>query len=159
MDFRTADLCDEHAEAVKVCELTFHSYGKVPRFFGPISTVRVYEDNVVVKEAIQTVAPGSVLVVDGGGSLRCALVGGNLAQIAAKRGLSGIVVFGAVRDVLELAEQQVGVFALGSNPRKSRKGGTGSVGEPVRFGGVNFVPGQYLYADEDGIVVSEALLL
>lgn len=159
MDFRTADLCDEFSQTVRVCELELRSYGGAPRFCGPISTVRVYEDNVLVKEAIQSVPKGSVLVVDGGGSRRCALVGGNLGKIAAERELAGIVIFGAVRDTLELAEHQVGVLALGSNPRRSTKAGVGTVGEPVRFGGTDFFPGQYVYADEDGLVVSERALL
>ncbi|MDQ0191412.1 ribonuclease E activity regulator RraA [Alicyclobacillus cycloheptanicus] len=162
MDFeaiRTADISDDHPAETQVCELQFRSFGAVPRFGGPIVTVRVYEDNVLVKQALEEAPAGSVLVVDGGGSLRCALVGGNLGNIAAERGVAGIIVNGAVRDVLELRSQQVGIFALGSNPLKSRKLGEGAMGETVRFGGVDFVPGHYVYADEDGVVVSARAVL
>lgn len=159
VDFRTADLSDAHPQDARVCEIAFQSYGGVSRFCGPIATVRVYEDNVLVKRALQTIAPGSVLVVDGGGSTRYALVGGNLAAIAAERNLAGIVVYGAVRDVLELAVQPVGVFALGTHPRKSRKLGEGAANEPVQFGSVEFVPGHYLYADEDGLLVASKALI
>lgn len=159
MDFRTADLSDEYPNDTEVCEAALYSFGRVARFYGPISTVRVFEDNVLVKQALQTVPKGSVLVVEGGGSLRCALVGGNLAAIAAERGLAGVIVHGAVRDVLELADAEVGILALGSNPKKSRKLGEGALNATVSFGGVSFTSGHYVYADEDGIVVSARALL
>ncbi len=132
----------------------FTSYGAVDGFAGPISTVRVYEDNVMVREALEDLAPGSVLVVDGGGSRRCALLGDKLASIAASRGLAGIIINGCVRDSRELAGIEVGVLALASHPLRSKKEGIGERGVPLEFGGVTWRPGHHLYADSDGIVLA-----
>jgi regulator of ribonuclease activity A len=155
---KTADLCDSFPETVQVCEPMFTSYGSVTGFDGPISTVRVYEDNVLVREALEDLAPGSVLVVDGGGSRRCALLGDLLASIAASRGLAGIIINGCVRDSRELAGIEVGVLALATSPLRNRKQGEGQRDVPVRFGGLAWVPGQYVYADEDGVVVTDGML-
>jgi regulator of ribonuclease activity A len=155
---KTADLCDSFPETVQVCEPMFTSYGSVTGFDGPISTVRVYEDNILVREALEDLAPGSVLVVDGGGSRRCALLGDLLASIAASRGLAGIIINGCVRDSRELAGIEVGVLALATSPLRSRKQGEGQRDVPVRFGGLAWVPGQYVYADEDGVVVTDGML-
>jgi regulator of ribonuclease activity A len=155
---KTADLCDSFPETVQVCEPMFTSYGSVTGFDGPISTVRVYKDNVLVREALEDLAPGSVLVVDGGGSRRCALLGDLLASIAASRGLAGIIINGCVRDSRELAGIEVGVLALATSPLRSRKQGEGQRDVPVRFGGLAWVPGQYVYADEDGVVVTDGML-
>jgi regulator of ribonuclease activity A len=155
---KTADLCDSFPETVQVCEPMFTSYGSVTGFDGPISTVRVYEDNVLVREALEDLAPGSVLVVDGGGSRRCALLGDLLASIAASRGLAGIIINGCVRDSRELAGIEVGVLALATSPLRSRKQGEGQRDVPARFGGLAWVPGQYVYADEDGVVVTDGML-
>jgi len=155
---KTADLCDHFADSVRVCEPMFSSYGSVSSFHGPISTVRVYEDNVLVREALEDLAPGRVLVVDGGGSRRCALVGDRLAEIAASRGLTGVIVNGCVRDSRELAGIDVGVLALASHPLRSRKEGEGIRDVPVEFGGVTWTPDHYVYVDEDGIVVSDGKL-
>jgi regulator of ribonuclease activity A len=127
-------------------------------FDGPISTVRVHEDNVLVREALEDLAPGSVLVVDGGGSKRCALLGDKLPSIAASRGLAGIIMNGCVRDSRELAGIEVGVLALATSPLRSRKQGKGQRDVPVRFGGLTWAPGQYAYADEDGVVVANGML-
>lgn len=151
---KTADLCDRYL-SVQVCTEVFRPYGLNSEFSGPMATVKVFEDNVLVRQAIETVPPGSVLVVDGGASRRCALVGGNLAALALNRGLAGILVYGSVRDVAELGNLDLGVLALGSNPVKSTKLGTGTRGEVLQFGGVTWVPGHYVYVDEDGIVLSE----
>ena len=113
---KTADICDRHASSAEACEPIFEGYGAVAAFSGPISTVEVYEDNVLVREALEDLAAGTVLVVDGGGSRRCALIGGKLASIAASRGLEGIVVNGCVRDSQELTGIEVGVLALATNP-------------------------------------------
>ena len=156
--FGTADLCDEFADSVEVCETTFVSYGSVRAFSGPISTVEVHEDNVLVREALEDLPPGTVLVVDGGSSRRCALLGDKLAAIAASRGLAGVIINGCVRDARELANVEVGILALGTNPRRSRKDGTGRRETPVRFGGLTWTPGHHVYADEDGIVVSPTKL-
>lgn len=151
---KTADLCDQFENQIAVCELQWHSYGKKREFDGPICTVKVYEDNTLVREALETVPSHSVLVIDGGGSTRCALVGGNLAQLAEKRNLSGIIVYGCVRDVEELAACNIGILALGSCPRKSIKAGHGFRDIALHFGNITWTPNAHLYADEDGIVVS-----
>jgi regulator of ribonuclease activity A len=155
---KTADLCDSFPENVEVCEPMFTSYGSVRGFDGPISTVRVHEDNVLVREALEDLAPGSVLVVDGGGSRRCALLEDKLDPIAASRGLAGIIMNGCVRDSRELAGIEVGVLALATSPLRSRKQGKGQRDVPVRFGGLTWAPGQYAYEDEDGVVVANGML-
>lgn len=151
---KTADICDRFSESVEVCEPMFTFYGAADGFDGPVSTVKVYEDNVLVREALEDLAPGSVLVVDGGGSRRCALLGDKLASIAASRGLAGIVINGCVRDSRELAGIGVGILALASHPMRSKKEGEGQRDVPVSFGGVTWTPGQYVYADRDGVVLA-----
>ena len=157
-NIKTADLCDRYASRVEVCEPIFKGYGAVSAFAGPVSTVEVYEDNALVREALEDLAAGTVLVVDGGGSRRCALIGDKLASIAASRGLEGIIVNGCVRDSRELAGIEVGVLALATNPLRSNKDRTGRREVPVRFGGVTWTPGHYVYADEDGGVVAREML-
>lgn len=136
------------------CELQFRSYGRRTRFAGEIVTVDCIEDNALVKQALQDPGQGKVLVVDGHGSLRCALMGDVIAGIGVANGWEGVVIHGAVRDVAALRELDLGVLALGSNPAKSAKRGTGIDGPAVRFGGVTFPPGGWLVADEDGLLVS-----
>ncbi|HEU0196518.1 MAG TPA: ribonuclease E activity regulator RraA [Nevskiaceae bacterium] len=154
MSLATTDLCDAHPE-VQVCEPIFADYGGTLAFHGPIVTLKLFEDNAQVRKTLETAGGGRVLVIDGGGSLRCALVGGNLGALAEKNGWAGLVVNGAIRDCEEIAAQNVGVKALGSVPRKSEKGLHGAhVDREVRFAGVSFKPGAWLYADGDGIVVS-----
>lgn len=157
--FQTADLCDEHTSEVQVSDMDFRSYGKKKRFSGKIETVKVFEDNVLFLEALETVPEGSVVVVDGGGSRRCALIGDRLARIAESRKLAGVIIYGCVRDSAELATIDIGVFALGTNPLKSRKKGEGERDLTLHFGGVTWKPGTYVYADEDGVIVSEKPLL
>lgn len=154
MSFQTTDICDEFPESVNICEPMFTSYGVVESFSGPIATVRVHEDNVLVREALEDLPEGTVLVVDGGGSKRCALLGDKLSSIAADRGLAGIIVNGCVRDSREISGIEVGVLALATHPLKSRKNGEGQRDVPVEFGGVAWTPGHYVYADEDGVVLS-----
>lgn len=154
MTIRTADLYDRLGEALQVVEPMFRSYGAKCAFDGRIATLKVHEDNALVRAEIEKSGAGQVLVIDGGGSRRTALVGGNLAMLAADNGWSGIIVYGCVRDAVELAAAGVGIFALATNPTKPKKNGFGEVGVPVSFGGVTFRPGQYVYADEDGVVVS-----
>jgi regulator of ribonuclease activity A len=154
----TTDLCDAHPD-VQVCEPVFSDFGKRRAFFGPIATLKVFEDNALVRATLETPGAGRVLVVDGGGSLRCALVGGLLGRLAVDHGWAGLVVHGCVRDVLELAGCDVGVRALAAHPRKSEKGlHGGQAARDVRFAGVTFRPGSWLYADADGVVVSERRL-
>lgn len=155
---RTTDICDDFPEKVEVCEPIFTSYGSVGEFHGRISTVKVHEDNVLVKQALEDVARGTVLVVDGGGSKRCALLGDKLASIAASRGLAGIIINGCVRDSEELAKIEVGILALATHPLRSAKAGAGQRDVAVRFGGVAWTPGHHVYADRDGVVLSAAAL-
>lgn len=154
MDFRTADLVDAHGPALQSCAVQFRQYGGRARFFGPVRTVAVFEDNALIKQVLSAPGGGAVLAVDGGGSLRCALVGDVIAGLAVRNGWAGLVVWGAVRDTVALAGLDLGIKALGSNPWKSGKAGTGHADVPVSFGGATFAVGQWLYSDEDGIVVS-----
>ena len=154
MDFATADLIDDHGAELASCETQFRSYGGRARFAGPIETVRCVEDNALVKSVLATNCDGRVLIVDGGGSLRTALMGDMIAASAVTHGWAGVVINGAVRDVVALRALELGVKALGSNPRKSAKDGAGETGVPVTFGGVEFRPGAWLYSDEDGIVLA-----
>jgi regulator of ribonuclease activity A len=149
----TTDLCDAHPE-IQVCEPVFQMFGGNVRFSGPITTLKVFEDNTLIKQAVESPGEGRVLVVDGGGSKRCGLVGGNLAVSAATNGWAGIVVYGYIRDSDELAEQRIGVRALGTYPRKSERGmHSGQAGRTVVFAGVTFREGAWLAADSDGVVV------
>lgn len=161
--FATCDLCDAHegdtSGAFRVLPPVFHSYGGVGKFSGPVATLRCLEDNSRVREAVNSPGDGRVLVVDGAGSLRRALVGGNLAAAAAKNGWAGIVVDGAVRDLAELRALPVGVFALALMPLRSVKRDEGQRDLPVQIQGVGVRPGDWLYADEDGIVVSSVALV
>jgi len=151
-----ADLCDEHEETIEVCEVQFRDFGGRLAFSGPIRNVRCYEDNSEVKALLGEPGEGCVLVVDGGGSLRRALVGDMLAGDAVRNGWAGIVVFGAVRDTSVLATLDIGIKALGTIPMRGIKRGEGVVDTPVAFGGVVFVPGDILHADGDGIAVLAA---
>ena len=152
----TTDICDEHPD-VQVCAPVFQAFGGRSAFCGPIATLKVFEDNTLVKQAVEGPGEGRVLVVDGGGSLRCGLVGGNLAVSAAANGWAGIVVYGCIRDADELAGQPLGVRALAAFPVRSRRGlHSGQAGMPVVFAGVVFRSGEWLCADADGIVVLPA---
>lgn len=151
-----ADLCDAHEDVVRVCVLPWRDYGGRTAFSGVIRTVRCREDNSQVKAVLSERGEGRVLVVDGGGSPACALVGDVIAADAVKNGWAGVVVNGAVRDTPILATLDLGVKALGSNPLRSVKRGLGDVDVPVAFGGVVFNPGDRLYADPDGVVILPA---
>jgi regulator of ribonuclease activity A len=149
----TTDLCDDHPEA-QVCEPVFQVLGGAAVFSGPITTLKVFEDDTSVREAVGRLGEGRVLVVDGGGSLRVSLFGGPLAVAAAGNGWAGVVVYGAVRDVAELEAQPIGVRALGVVPRRSERGLHSSVGgRTVVFAGVVFRAGEWLCADRDGVIV------
>jgi regulator of ribonuclease activity A len=153
----TTDLSDAHPD-VQIAEPLFRDFGGERAFYGPIATLKIFEDNALVRELLETAGQGRVLVVDGAASLRCALVGGNLAVLAEKNGWTGVVVNGAVRDTRELLAAKVGIKALAAHPKKSVKKGAGERDVPVTFAGVTFRPGEWLYADEDGILVSERRL-
>jgi regulator of ribonuclease activity A len=154
----TADLCDAHGDQMQVCEPLFAAYGGRRAFHGPVSTVRCFEDNSRVKEAVESPGEGRVLVVDGGGSRRRALLGGNLGVAAVKNGWSGVIVYGCIRDSAELAPLPLGIRALGTMPLRSEKRGEGERDVPVRFAGVTFRPGDHVYVDEDGVVLSHGPL-
>lgn len=154
-EFATADLYDANEDKVRVAVSLFGDFGGRLNFAGRISTVKVHEDNTLVRAALEEPGEGRVLVVDGGESMRCALVGDMLAELGARNGWAGIVVSGCIRDSAVISEIDIGVKALGTNPRKSQKLGTGQHDVSVEFAGVTFIPGEYLYADEDGILVSK----
>jgi len=156
---QTADLCDANEDNVSVVAPMFRSFGGRSAFGGPISTLKLFEDNALVRTALASPGNGRVLVIDGGGSQRCALVGDQLGELGVKNGWAGVVVYGCIRDSKMLGGMDLGVFALGTHPRKSIKRNVGEVDIPVTFGGVTFVPGHYLYADEDGVIVSAEALL
>ena len=158
MEVLTADLIDRHGDALQSCDLQFRQFGGRSRFSGRVRTVRCHQDNVLVRQVLSEPGEGQVLVIDGGGSLHTSLVGDIIAGLARGNGWVGLVVNGAVRDVVALRELDIGIKALGSNPRKSAKEGTGEVDVAVSFGGVRFEPGAYLYSDEDGIVVANDAL-
>lgn len=158
MPVATTDLCDAHPADVRVAEPLFRDFGGLSAFAGPIATLDVFEDNSLVRTALEEQGEGRVLVIDGRGSLRCALLGGNLAALAEEHGWSGVVVFGAVRDSRELAAAKIGVKALAAHPKKSEKKGAGRRDVPVTFAGITFTPGEWLYADEDGVIVSSKRL-
>ena len=157
VDFRpTADLVDDIGPDVRSCDLQFGQFGARRQFAGPISTVRCFEDNALLKSILSEPGDGRVLVIDGGGSLHTALVGDVIAELGRTNGWAGIIVNGAVRDAATLRTLDIGIKALGTNPRKSTKTGAGERGIAVSLGGVDFIPGDMAYSDEDGIVVLEA---
>jgi regulator of ribonuclease activity A len=147
----TSDLFDAHPGAAS-CETQLRQFGGVRNFSGRVATVRCYEDNVLLRASVSEPGDGRVLVVDGGGSFQCALLGDNIAELAVANGWAGIVVNGCVRDVVALAELPIGIKALGTNPRPSGKAGAGEVDVPVTFGGAEFAPGAMLHADDDGVI-------
>ncbi|UBB24095.1 ribonuclease E activity regulator RraA [Pseudoxanthomonas beigongshangi] len=158
MDWTTPDLCDTHPE-VQVAEPLFRGFGGRVAFHGAIATVRCHEDNSRVRELAGTPGQGRVMVVDGGGSLRRALLGDQIAATAARNGWTGFLIHGAVRDVEVLAQLDLGVQALAAHPMKTEKRGLGEVDVPVRFAGVDFHPGHWLYADANGVIVSARKLV
>lgn len=153
MTTATADLYDERGDSLDSLALQFHDLGGLVAFDGPVRTIRCHRDNALVKATLATPGEGAVLVIDGGGSLESALVGDLIAGAAVENGWAGIIVHGAIRDREALAALPLGVKALGSNPRKSAKAGTGEVDVPVEIAGVVFRPGAHVWADADGILV------
>lgn len=154
----TADLCDDHGDKVQVCEPLFHAFGARRAFHGPVSTIRCFEDNSRVKEAVESPGGGRVLVVDGGGSRRHALLGDKLGLAAVDNGWAGIIIHGCIRDSVELGRMDLGIRALGTIPLRSEKRGEGERDVPVRFAGVTFRAGDYVYVDEDGIIAAHVPL-
>ena len=154
MTFSTADLYDEHEGKVQVVNALMQNYGQKSRFSGPISTVKCYEDNSFVRAALEEPGNGHVLVVDGGASIRCALVGDKLAKLGMKNGWEGLVINGCIRDSAVISSMDIGIKALGTNPRRSVKKGEGESDIPLNFADATFTPGGWLYADDDGILAS-----
>lgn len=153
MSIATADLFDERGEELQSLSLQLRSFGARDRFDGPIRTVRCFQDNALLKSVLQTPGDGAVLVVDGGGSLETALMGDMIAEFAVENGWAGVVIHGPIRDSSTINALDLGVKALGTNPRKSGKTGAGEADVEVSFGGVTFRPGAHLWSDEDGILV------
>jgi regulator of ribonuclease activity A len=149
----TADLADQIGPDVRSCDLQFAQYGGQSQFAGPITTVRCFEDNALLKSVLSEPSEGGVLVIDGDGSLHSALVGDVIAGLGVENGWAGLIVNGAVRDAATLSTLDIGIKALGTNPRKSTKTGAGQRDIAVEFGGVVFAPGELAYSDDDGIVV------
>lgn len=159
MDISTADLCDQFESELRICAPMFRSYGGRPAFGGPITTLKLFEDNGLVRKALEAPGNGRVLVVDGGASMRRALVGDQIAALAVKNGWAGIVVYGCIRDSAAISGMDIGVFALGTHPLKTVKRNEGQSDITVTFGGIDFVPGHFIYADADGVIVSPRALL
>ena len=162
-DFATTDLCDANedqlaAGTLRVLPPKFAAFGRRARFAGPAATLEVFEDNALVRTMLLSPGQGRVLVIDGGGSLRCALVGGNLALLAQQNGWHGIVVDGCIRDSQEINACDIGVRALALHPQKSIKKGAGDMNLAIRCAGVAVTPGDWIYVDEDGILVADAPL-
>ena len=155
MSFHTADLCDAHSDSLQIVDPMFRDYGGNLSFCGPISTIKTYEDNTLVRAAVESPGEGRVLVVDAGGSMRCAMLGDNLAELAVDNGWTGVVMYGCIRDSAEIGTMPLGVKALDTHPLKSIKNDYGQRDIEVHFGGVSFRPGEYLYADSDGVVISK----
>jgi regulator of ribonuclease activity A len=159
MNFKTPDLCDHYenelGKQVRVVAPMFQRYGRRPAFAGQIVTLKIFEDNTLVREIFNEAGHGKVLVIDGGGSLRCALVGDQLAILAQKNGWEGVVVYGCIRDSADIGGIDIGVRALNTHPQKTVKKGIGERNLAVTFGGVTFHPGEWIYADEDGVLVAD----
>ncbi|WP_286263249.1 putative 4-hydroxy-4-methyl-2-oxoglutarate aldolase [Thalassotalea atypica] len=149
------DLCDKFPSKVNVLECQFSHYGKQPVFSGQVVTVKCFEDNSIVKNLVNTPGHGKVIVVDGGGSTRCALLGDMLAEAAVKNGWSGLIINGVIRDVATINTLSIGVKALGTTPIKTEKRGLGDLNIPVRFAGVTISENNWVYADLNGVLISE----
>ena len=155
MSQKTTALCDNNPEKVNIAEpIGFKDFGGTKLFNGKIETVKCFEDNSFVRKALEQNGEGKVLVVDGGGSMRCALLGDMLGDLGVKNKWNGIIVYGCIRDSAAMAELSLGVKALSTMPLKSNKRNEGQQNVPVRFAGVDFIPGEFVYADEDGIIVA-----
>lgn len=150
----TPDLCDQYPELVQVLEPMLSNFGGREQFWGQIVTVKCFEDNSAVKQLVGTAGEGRVIVVDAGGSLRRACLGDMLAEQASQNGWAGLVIYGCIRDIDQIMVTDIGVQALGVHPMKTEKKGIGEQNIAVSFGGVTFHPGEYLYADNNGVIVA-----
>ena len=164
MSFATTDICDANEDLIlkgqlRVCAPVFKAYGGLSKFQGAVVTLKVFEDNTWVRTLLDEPGQGRVLVIDGGGSTRCALVGGNLGVLAEKNGWAGILVNGCVRDTLELAACKVGIRALAAHPQKSVKRNVGERDLVIDLAGTTVKPGDMIYVDEDGVLISDQALI
>ena len=159
MTFSTADLYDEHEGKVQVVNAFLQNFGGKKHFFGPISTVKCLEDNSLVRAALEEPGRGRVLVVDGGASNRCALVGDMMAKMGIENHWAGLVIYGCIRDSAVVSSLDIGIKALGTNPRRSVKKGIGDRDIPISFGDATFNPGEYAYSDTDGVLISALKLI
>lgn len=150
----TCDLCDEFAQQLQIATPCFQHYGGRRCFHGRVQTLKVHEDNTLVKQQLAETGDGRILVVDGGGSLRCALVGDLLAAMGETNGWAGIIVYGCARDSAALANIDIGIVALNVHSMRSAKHGVGQLGIKLQFAGVHIKPNDYIYCDEDGLVVA-----
>jgi regulator of ribonuclease activity A len=155
----TPDLCDQYQDRVRVLDPMLTNYGGREQFCGPAVTVKCFEDNSCVKQLVGTTGNGRVLVVDAGGSMRRACLGDMLAAKASSNGWSGIIIYGCIRDVDEIMATDIGVQALGVHPMKTEKKDVGEIDIPVTFGGVTFAPGDFVYADNNGVIVASQQLI
>jgi len=163
MPFKTADLtdefCGENCDKVQAAGMNFNSYGGKTRFYGEIVTLKLFEDNQLVRDQVSSDGTGKVLVIDGGASMRRALLGDMLAAKAVENGWAGILINGCIRDSVDIATMQLGVMALGTHPLKTVKNGVGQTNVSVTFAGLDFKPTDFIYIDEDGIIISEKPLI
>lgn len=159
MNFKTADLCDQFSDELEICEPIFRDYGGHHRYAGRVRTIKCFEDNSLVRELTAEAGDGDVLVIDAGGSLRRAVLGDLLAQKAVDNGWAGVLIYGCVRDSAALAQMPLGVKAMATCPIKTDKRGEGQRDLPVRLAGVTFRPGDWIYADEDGVILARRALL
>jgi len=159
MPFNSNDLYDEHLEKLQVAAPIFKNFGGCKKFFGQICTVKAFEDNTCIKAAFEEDGTNKVLIVDAAGSLRCAMMGDQVAGLGKKNGWEGIIIFGCIRDSMDVKKLNFGVKALATIPRKTVKQQQGIRDIPVHFADVNFTPGHYVYSDEDGILISETPLI
>ncbi len=157
--FQTADLYDEYFDHLRCATPIFKSFGQKTSFWGEITTLKLFEDNSLVRKQLETNGKDKVLVIDGGGSLRCALVGDKLAQLAIDNAWAGIVVYGCIRDSRIINDMNLGIRALNTCPVKSVKRNIGEHDIVVSFAGIEFIPGNFVYIDQDGILVSKKRLL
>ncbi len=163
MPFKTADLtddfCGDNCDEVQAAGMNFKSFGGKSRFYGEIVTLKLFEDNQLVRDQVNSDGTGKVLVIDGGASMRRALLGDMLAAKAVENGWSGILINGCIRDSVDMATMQLGIMALGTHPLKTVKNGVGQTNVSVTFSGLHFEPADFIYIDEDGIIISEKPLL
>ncbi len=155
----TSDLCDQYGDSVQVAEPIFRHFGARQQFGGQVTTIKCFEDNSRIAEAVASPGNGRVLVVDGGASLRRSLLGDKLAGKAIENEWEGIIIYGAIRDIQQIAAMPLGVMAIASIPRKTDKRGEGQVDVTLTFAGVTLKPGDFIYADQTGVIVAEQKLV